>query len=705
LRFGLPLALATCTVAAALGATPVKAPPPTRTAPAVDVLHGVRVVDPYRWLEDGLSPEVKAWSDRQNLRARAYLDAIPGRDGLKTELTALIKATSPSISSLKARHGQVFALYNDPAQQQPQLVVMHGDVDPANRKVLLDPNTLSAHGSVAIDWFEPSPDGSKAAVSLSMNGSEDGSLHLYDVDTGREIEPIIPRVQFPTAGGSLAWAKDSQAFWYTRFPGEDAPEADRHFFQQVYFHRLGAAWTDDALVLATKDGLPRTAEVYLDNRYGGPDALASVQLGDGGQWRHFVLKAGGGFVQVADYTDHIAAASLGPDGALYGVSRLDAPNGKIIKLAAPYAGGFAKGVAIVPEGRMAIPTDDRTEALTLTHDHLFVREIDGGPSTVRMFDLAGGRAADLPIPAIADIPQIEPLANGDVLYAVNSFLRPPYYMRWAADTGSSSETKLAVRSPVDYGDTEVVREFATSKDGTKVPLNIIRRKGTRLDGNNPVLIYGYGGYGVSVTPFFLGAWRRLWLDAGGVYVVANIRGGGEYGERWHTEGNLTHKQNVFDDFFAAGRWLIDNGYTRSEKLALQGGSNGGLLMGATLTQHPELARAVISSVGIYDMIRVELDPNGSFNITEFGTVKDLAQFQALYAYSPYHHVQASDHYPAVLLMPGPMTAGSIRSTAVSSPRRSRQPVAAVRSCCARAPPPATASAHRWTSELANRLTS
>jgi prolyl oligopeptidase len=198
----------------------------------------------------------------------------------------------------------------------------------------------------------------------------------------------------------------------------------------------------------------------------------------------------------------------------------------------------------------------------------------------------------------------------------------------------------------------VVREFAASKDGTKVPVNIVRKKGTKLDGKNPALLYGYGGYGISQTPRFLGATWRLWLDAGGVYAVANIRGGAEYGERWHTEGMLTRKQNVFDDFAAAGQHLIDAKYTSHDQLALLGGSNGGLLMGAVLTQHPDLARVVVSAVGIYDMLRVELDPNGSFNVTEFGTVKDVAQFKALYGYSPYHHVQKATAYPAVLMLTG-----------------------------------------------------
>jgi prolyl oligopeptidase len=269
-----------------------------------------------------------------------------------------------------------------------------------------------------------------------------------------------------------------------------------------------------------------------------------------------------------------------------------------------------------------------------------------------MFDLGGKPLGKLPLPDIVANSEIVPINNGEVLFDVTGYLRPRYFMSWNAKTGKAKETALKVESPVSFADAEVVREVATSKDGTKVPINIVRKKGTKLDASNPTLLYGYGGYGVSQTPRFAGAQWRLWLDAGGVYAIANIRGGAEFGEHWHQDGMLTKKQNVFDDFYAAGQYLIDAHYTSHDKLALLGGSNGGLLMGATLTQHPELARAVVSAVGIYDMVRVELDPNGAFNTTEFGTVKDAAQFQALYAYSPYHHVKKGAAYPAVLMLTG-----------------------------------------------------
>jgi prolyl oligopeptidase len=256
------------------------------------------------------------------------------------------------------------------------------------------------------------------------------------------------------------------------------------------------------------------------------------------------------------------------------------------------------------------------------------------------------------LPEIAANNEIVPLNDGEVLFDASTYLRPRYFAAWNPATGKTRETTLKVVSPISFADTEVTRVFATSKDGTQIPVNVVMKKGTKLDGSNPLLLYGYGGYGISQTPGFLGPFRRIWLDAGGIYAIANIRGGSEYGERWHQQGMLTEKQNVFDDFHAAAEYLVAKHYTSHAKLALMGGSNGGLMMGAEITQHPQLARAVVSAVGIYDMVRAELDPNGSFNTTEYGTVKDPAQFKALYAYSPYHHVTAKTEYPAVLMLTG-----------------------------------------------------
>src|SRR5213079_3433538 len=329
------------------------------------------------------------------------------------------------------------------------------------------------------------------------------------------------------------------------------------------------------------------------------------------------------------FSDQIKAARLGRDKALYLLSRAGAPRGKILRLPLDTP-ELIDAVEIVAAGEAVI------EQIVPTADAIYVGDLLGGPSQIRRFALDGTGETIVPIPSISAVTEMESLEDDSLLFRDISYTEPA---AWFHLTGNAplKKTALVDSSPVSFADIEVSREMATSKDGTKVPLNIIRKKGTKLDGNNPTLLYGYGGYGVRMQPGF-DFTRRLWFDRGGVWVVANIRGGGEFGEEWHKAGNLTKKQNVFDDFAAAAQYLINVKWTRPEKLAILGGSNGGLLMGAMITQHPDLMRAVVSSVGIYDMLRVELAPNGAFNVTEFGTVKNAEQFKSLYADSPYHHV-------------------------------------------------------------------
>jgi prolyl oligopeptidase len=291
------------------------------------------------------------------------------------------------------------------------------------------------------------------------------------------------------------------------------------------------------------------------------------------------------------------------------------------------------------------------ERIVPSNDALYVGDLLGGPSQIRRFDLNGKNETVIPISQISAVQEMCGLEDGSLLFHDVSYTEPAAWFHCLNGKTEPTRTALHGTSPVSFADIEVTREFATSKDGTKIPLNILCRKGMKRDGQNPTLLYAYGGYGISMSPNF-DFTRRLWFDRGGVYVVANIRGGGEFGEDWHKAGNLTNKQNVFDDFAAAAEYLIKEKYTGPEKLAIQGGSNGGLLMGAMMTQHPDLFRAVVSSVGIYDMLRVELAPNGAFNVTEFGTVKNPDQFKALYAYSPYHHVVDGTKYPSILMMTG-----------------------------------------------------
>lgn len=618
--------------------------------PVTDTYFGVTVSDPYRWLENAQDPEVHNWAATQTAHARAYLDALPYRRQLGDRLMQLISQTSPSYSNLKAAGTRVFALYSDPSKQQPLLTVMGQDLDGAHAATVIDPNALDSSGGVAIDWFEPSPDGSKVAVSLSRGGSEDGDLHIFDVGTGHEIGAAIPHVQYPTAGGAAAWSDDGQTIWYTHFPGAERPEADRHFFQTVWVHSFAQGAPADHEVALP--GLPRVAEITLHYSGVAHALLVTVANGDGGEFDHYVVTADGQVHQVTQFSDRATFANFGPDGALYLESQNNAPRRQVLKL--------PLGIYDLHQARVIIP---QLAGAVILNDFqggddpisfyggnkIAIRYLAGGPSRLRTFNLDGSHGADVRIPAISNVSEVEGVGN-DLVYSVETYLVPRAFHRWGG--GHDFTTSLRVVSPVNFSDMEVVRVMARSRDGTQVPVNIIRRKGIALNGQNPTLLYGYGGYGISQVPAFLGPSRRVWFDAGGVYAVANIRGGGEFGEDWHANGALTHKQNVFDDFAAAAQLLISQHYTSPARLALRGGSNGGLLMGAMITQHPDVFRAVISDVGIYDMLRVELDPNGAFNTTEFGTVTNHAQFNALYAYSPYHHVADHAAYPAVMMQTG-----------------------------------------------------
>ena len=623
--------------------------PQTALTQVTDTYHGVQVSDPYRWLEDSADPKVHDWSVAEDKRTRQYLDALPQRERIYRQLLAQISATSSSYHALYAAGGQVFALYEEPPKQQPMIAVLTNAADPALARIIVDPNAMNPEGTTAIDWFVPSPDGKRVAVSRSDNGSEVGTLHVFDVNTRQEVEQPIARVQYPTGGGSVAWRADSKGFWYTRYPGGERPVDEQRFFQQLYFHVIGVDSSHDAYVLGK--GLPKVAEIALSNRFNPNLVVASVANGDGGEFAHYLIDASG-VHQVTRFEDQVVAATAGADGALYMVSRKGAPRGRLLKLD-PGVVNLAKAAVLVPESDAVMVSGGQAgDPIAVTPRAIYLNELVGGPSRVAVYDHAGKPRGVLPIPDVAAVDEVEPLSDGTVLYSIETYLRPRYFARYDEKAAQTSDSKLAQTSPVSFADTEVLREFASSKDGTAVPLNIIRRKGTRLTGTNPVLLYGYGGYDISETPYFLGADTRLWLDGGGVFVIANLRGGGEFGETWHQQGALTHKQNVFDDFIAVAEYLVAHHYTDREHLAIIGGSNGGLLMGAALTQRPELYRAVVSRVGIYDMLRVELDPNGLFNTTEFGSVKDAEQFKALYGYSPYHHVKDGTAYPAIFMATG-----------------------------------------------------
>jgi prolyl oligopeptidase len=521
---------------------------------------------------------------------------------------------------------------------------------------LLDPNDLDKTGKTAIDFFCPSRDGKLVAVSLSERGSEAGTLYLYETATGKKFDDAIPRIQLPTAGGDVAWNADSTGFFYTRYPrADERPKADLDFYQQVYFHKLGTLTDKDTYVIGK--GFPRIAEIVLDTSEDGRFLLVTMQKGDGGEFEHHLLGPDGKWTQLTHYADNISSCAFGrgDDASLYLFSYKDAPRGKILRLSLTTP-DLAKAETVVKESAVAIDgfhwTTTRYGATFVpTKSGLYVLDIDGGPAQMRFCDRAGNLKFKVPLPNVCAVKEILPVHEDEILIHAETFVDPPAWYTFRPGDEKLHPTALYKKSPADFSDAEVVREFAVSKDGTKVPLTVVRRKGTKLDGANSTLLTGYGGFGISSVPRF-SVQRAVWLEQGGVFVIANLRGGADYGEDWHKAGNLTKKQNVFDDFAACAQHLIDRKYTSRDKLAIEGRSNGGLLMGAALTQHPELYRAVVSGVGIYDMLRLEQHPNGAFNVTEYGTVKDPAQFRALFDYSPYQHVKDDVAYPAALLVSG-----------------------------------------------------
>ncbi len=620
-----------------LSATPKK--------PVADDYFGTRLIDEYRWLEAGDDPAVQSWSDDQNLRARAYLDKLPGRKLLEKRLTELLSYEAPTWFDVTEHRGVLIAMKQQPPKAQPLLVVLSSLDSLAGERVLLDPLSIDPSGGTAMDFAVPSLDGKFVAVSLSKKGSERGDVHVYEVANGRELTgDVVPAVNTGTAGGSLAWTSDG--FFYTRHPLEgERPKEDLGFFQQVYFHKLGTPTKSDSYALG-KDFL-RIAENFVSTSSDGTWAADLVQKGDGGEFELFVRSPEGAWTRVATYEDRIVQVHFGRDAALYLLSRKGAPKGQVLRL--PLVSGqigLAQATVVVREG------DGALREVVPTKTRLYLTEQVGGPSRVRMVDLTGKGLGDIPAPPVTALSGVEPVGDGDdVLVYVDGYLSPLGISRFSAKEGRLWPTPYAAKTPADLSPYEVVRAECVSKDGTKVPLNIVRQKGLKLNGGHPVLLTGYGGFGIPRTPSFKRA-LSVWLEAGGVFAEANIRGGSEFGETWHQQGMLHQKQNVFDDFIACARWLVDQRYTSPQKLAIEGGSNGGLLMGAVLTQAPSAFKAVVAHVGYFDMLRFEVAPNGVFNTTEYGTVKNEADFKALLGYSPYHRVKDGVQYPAVLFTTG-----------------------------------------------------
>jgi len=629
----------TLMLAAALFAQ--SAPPPTPKKPVTDTYGNVKVTDDYQWLENYSDPAVQKWEHAQNANARSFLDKLPGRDALARQLRVLFQPAKAEYSLIAQRGKLIFAMKSAVGHEHPFVVTLTSLDNLAGERTVLDPDALDPKHLTAIDFAVPSVNGRYLAASLSHGGSESGDLRVYETATGKPLPDVIPNVNYATAGGDVVWNADNSGFYYTRYPREgERPPADMHFYQQVYFHKLGDRAADDTY--ATGKDFPRIAECSFASSADGRYIGVSVAYGDGGDYEYWLLEPGRPWRKLASVADSVKQMAFGYHKDIFLVSRQGAPHGKVLHM--DVAETISQADVIVPETAAVV-----VESVAPTPDGPLVNEVAGGPSEVQFLP-GDGTPEKVHVPPVSSVDCSNLDGAGPVCF-VGSYLQPGGYFHFHPRTRKLTPTALRTPPPVPLDGFEVVRRFAVSKDGTKVPLNIIHRKGLKLDGSHPVLLTGYGGFGISLTPRYPAPFVPL-LERGVIFAQANLRGGGEYGEAWHEQGKLTKKQNVFDDFAACSEYLISHKYTEPSKLAIIGGSNGGLLMGAALTQHPKLYRVVVSMVGIYDMLRLELSPNGQFNVTEYGTVKEPDQFQALYAYSPYQHVTDGTQYPAILLTEG-----------------------------------------------------
>ncbi len=625
---------------AAAGDGPIRYPE-TRRTDHVDVYHGTRVPDPYRWLEDDVrrSPEVAAWVAAQNKVTDAYLKAIPQRDAIRKRLTELWNY--PRYSAPHKEGGRYFYSKNDGLQNQAVFYTMESLG--GTPRVLIDPNKWSKDGTVALAGLSISDDGKLLAYGVAEAGSDWSYWKAMDVATGKVFDDEIKWTKF--AGAS--WTRDDKGFYYSRFPEPKPGEKYQGLAlnQKLYSHRLGTPQAEDALVYEMPDH-PRWGvggAVTDDGHY------LVLDVSDGTTSRRSrilykdLTRPDGKFVPLIDNFDSRNAFLDNVGQTFYVKTDLNAPRGKVvaIDLAKPEKEHWKE---IVPEAK------ERLGPAHLVGNQLIATYLKDARSQVKAFGLEGRFLREIDLPGICTASGFGgKRTDMETFYTVMSFATPPSIYRLDLKTGKStlfrrSEVKF---SPDDY---EVKQVFYTSKDGTRVPMFLSYKKGIKLDGSNPTLLYGYGGFDISMTPTF-SVTRLAWMEMGGVYAQANLRGGGEYGEEWHRAGTKLHKQNVFDDFIAAAQWLIDSKYTRTEKLAIQGGSNGGLLVGAVMTQRPDLFGACLPAVGVMDMLRFQKFTAGRYWVDDYGSSDNAEEFPALYAYSPYHALlrHGKRKYPATLV--------------------------------------------------------
>lgn len=618
--------------------------PTTRRGEVIEDLHGVKVADPYRWLEDADSTETKQWVEAQNRLTFGYLATLPGRDRLKDRLTRLWnyeKFTTPY------KEGNLyFYSRNTGLQNQYVLYVAKSLADPAPR-ILLDPNTLSKDGTVALAGTAISHDAKYLAYGLSAAGSDWQEWKVRNIATGQDTEDHLKWAKFTGA----SWSLDNKGFFYSRY---DAPKPgtelqQQNYYQKLYYHRLGTPQEADVLVYDRPDqkewgfggGVTEDGRYLIISVWRGTDPTNRLFYKDLKDPHNPALTREQSSVVELIPDPEAKYDFVGNDGPLFWfVTDKDAPRRKVIAI----------DIRKPEERHEIIPQSaEKLENVGLVGDRFFADYLKDAHTQIKIFTLEGKPAGEVALPGLGTAGGFGgKRKDKETFYSFTGFTTPSTIFRYDVPTGKSAlyRKPIVAFNPNDY---ETKQIFYNSKDGTRIPMFLTYKKGLKLDGSNPTLLYGYGGFNSSETPYF-SVINQTWMEMGGVYAVANIRGGGEYGQEWHDSGRLKNKQNVFDDFIAAGEWLIQNKYTSTPKLAITGGSNGGLLVGACITQRPDLFGAAVPAVGVMDMLRFHKFTIGWAWTSDYGSPDKAEDFKTLYAYSPLHNIHSGTKYPPTLVL-------------------------------------------------------
>jgi prolyl oligopeptidase len=619
--------------------TVLKSPPNTRSENVVNEIYGHKVSDPYRWLEQMESEEVKTWVDEQNDYTRTALDNLTVRPKIKKRLEELLSIGY--IGGTQLHKGKYFFTKREGKQNQAVLYIREGTT--GGEKVLVDPNVLDKQGLVTLDWWYPSDDGKLLAYGLSKEGTEMSTLYIMNTETGEKLPDVITRTRYT----GLSWKGDNSGFYYTRLPEPGSvPEGEENYHRHVYYHQLGRDPDKDPKVFG--EGRDMTEWQHISFSNDDRNLLLSTSIGWATSDLYFQpLKSAPGAIKADDFIPIAVGLDALFSGTavgenLYLHTNYQAPRYRMLKvdLKNPDKENWE---GLIPEEEAIL------QQVEVVGDWLVAQYMEKASSRLKIFSLSGKYLKDIELPALGSVYGLGGEWDGsEIVFVYNSYFIPPTMYRYDLLTDQLSILDQ-VETDIDTTAYQVKQVWYESKDGTKVSMFLVHKKGLKLNGENPTLLTGYGGFNSAQTPVF----QRntfLWLERGGVFAEANLRGGSEYGEEWHKAGMLGNKQNTFDDFIAAGEWLVSNGYTKPSKLAIFGGSNGGLLVGAAMTQRPDLFKVVICWNPLLDMVRYHNFLIAKLWVPEYGSPEDSVQFQWLYAYSPYHRVVDGTHYPATLFL-------------------------------------------------------